>query len=261
MIRGIDVCTLQGTIAWQRVKRAGVDFAMIKATQGRGEGASTKHLRMFTDSRFAANIKAASDAGIACGVYHYFTATNVQEADEEAEYFIRTIRPYRDKIALWAAVDVESEVYLAKLGRHPLTVVVQRFLRKVEAAGFRPMLYTNPNFLVYRFEPGAFEGTDIWLAHWGVSKPYAGVNPKIWQFGAGRIDGISTEVDHNYGYFELAEETPTKYAVGDTYTIQPGDVYTNGRAVPERLVGETYTISQVGDDRILLRELVSWVKV
>ena len=46
MLRGIDVSTLQGTIAWSRVKRAGVDFAMIKATQGRGEGAATRHLNV-----------------------------------------------------------------------------------------------------------------------------------------------------------------------------------------------------------------------
>jgi hypothetical protein len=38
-------------------------------------------------------------------------------------------------------------------------------------------------------------------------------------------------------------------------------VYSNGREVPARLVGNEYTISQVRDDRILLRELVSWVKI
>ena len=261
MLKGIDVSTVQGDINWTRVKRFGVDFAMIKATQGRGEGASTKHLRVFTDSRFEKNINAAHAAGIACGVYHYFTATNTAEVDEEAEYFIRTIRPYRDKITLWAAVDVESEMYLEKIGKHPLTALVERFLRKIEAAGFKPMLYANPNYLVYRFEPGAFADTPIWLAHWGVSKPYEGVNPEIWQFGVGRIDGIKTDVDHNYGYFVLDDKISRKYAVGDKYTVKPGDVYSNGREVPARLVGNEYTISQVRDDRILLRELVSWVKI
>lgn len=261
MLKGIDVSTVQGVIDWKRVKRAGVDFALIKATQGRGEGASTKHLRVFTDSRFAANINAASEAGIACGVYHYFTATNTAEVDEEADYFIRTIRPYRDKITLWAAVDVESEMYLDKIGKHPLTALVERFLRKIEAAGFRSMLYANPNFLFYRYEPGAFDGAPLWLAHWGASKPYEGTNPIVWQFGAGKIDGIKGDVDHNYGYFELADVMPPKYSVGDKYTLKASDVYSNGRAVPARLVGQEYTISQVKDDRILLREIVSWVRV
>ncbi len=261
MIKGIDVCTLQGTIAWSKVKRAGIDFAMIKATQGRGEGASTKHLTTFRDSQFVRNITSAYAAGIACGVYHYFTATTTSEVDREAAFFIETIRPYRDKITLWAAVDVESEIYLPKLSRSQLTALTKRFMDKVSAAGFKPMLYANPNFLIYRFEPGAFDSKDLWLAHWGVSKPYEGTNPLIWQFGAGRIDGINADVDHNYGYFSLDGRAPTKYAVGDSYTIKAGDVYSNGRAVPKCLVGETYTISQVLEDRILLREIVSWVKV
>lgn len=261
MLKGIDVSTLQGVINWDKVKGAGVDFAMIKATQGRGEGAATRHLNVFRDSKFEKNISGASAAGIACGVYHYFTATTTAEVDREAEFFLEAIRPYRDKIALWAAVDVESERYLGNIGKYPLTMLVQRFLRKLKAADFTPMLYTNPNFLVYRFEPGAFADTPIWLAHWGVSKPYEGVNPEIWQFGVGRIDGIRTEVDHNYGYFSLDDKISRKYAVGDKYTIKAGDVYSNGRPIPARLVGEEYTISQVREDRILLREIVSWVKI
>jgi lysozyme len=262
MLKGIDVSTVQGTIAWKKVKQqAGVDFAMIKATQGRGEGASTKKLNVFRDSQFIRNISSAYAAGVACGVYHYFTATTAAEVDREAQFFIDTIRPYRDKIELWAAVDVESEVYLKNLTRTQLTALVSRFLRKVSAAGFAVMLYANPNFLFYRFEPGAFDDTPLWLAHWGVSKPYADTKPKIWQFGAGRIEGIQTDVDHNYGYFSLNNLHLAKFTVGEKYTVKAGDVYVNGKAVPERLIGQEYTIQQVGSDRILLREILSWVKV
>ena len=81
MTNGIDVSTLQGIIDWASVK---ADFAMIKASQGRGEGANTRHLRKFTDSKFAANITAAK---MPCGVYHYMTAQNEAEAHEEADYF------------------------------------------------------------------------------------------------------------------------------------------------------------------------------
>lgn len=53
---GIDVYTGQGVIDWQRVADSGISFAMIKASQGRGETSATKNLRNFTDSRFARNI-------------------------------------------------------------------------------------------------------------------------------------------------------------------------------------------------------------
>ena len=249
MLKGIDVSTLQGVIDWTRIN---VDFAMIKATQGRGEGAATRLLSRFTDSKFKRNI---TSCRCPAGVYHYFTAQDKAKATAEADYFCSIIEPYRDRIKLWAALDVES-FYLDGLGKTELTAIVRTALERIETHGFKPMLYTNPNFLKYRFEPGAFNDTDIWLAHWGVSKPYFAPNLMIWQYGKTRTDGISTVVDANYGYF--AVET---YRVGDKYIIKPGDRYSNGVSVPSRLVGKAYTIMQVRDGMILLGEISSWVKV
>lgn len=253
MLKGIDVSTLQGNIDWAKVS---ADFAMIKATQGRGEGAATKLLPRFTDSKFKRNI---TNARCPCGVYHYFTAQDKQKAITEVDYFCSVIEPYRANIKLWAALDVES-FYLDGLGKFELTAIVMTALERIEARGFKPMLYTNPNFLKYRFEPGAFNDIDIWLAHWGVSKPYFVPNLMIWQYGTTRTDGISTDVDANYGYFDLATDKPV-YRVGDKYTIKPGDRYSNGVSVPARLIGKSYTIMQVREDRILLGEISSWVKV
>lgn len=249
MLKGIDVSTLQGAIDWSRIS---VDFAMIKATQGRGEGAATRLLSRFTDSKFKRNIV---NCRCPAGVYHYFTAQDKAKATAEADYFCSIIEPYRDRIKLWAALDVES-FYLDGLGKTELTAIVRTALERIEVHGFKPMLYTNPNYLKYRFEPHAFDGCDIWLAHYGVKTPYSVPNMKIWQYGTTRTDGISTVVDANYGYF--AVET---YRVGDKYTIKAGDRYTNGVFVPSRLVGKEYTIMQVRDGMILLGEISSWVKV
>ena len=249
-MKGIDVSTLQGVIDWSRVS---ADFAMIKATQGRGEGAATRLLSRFTDSKFKRNI---TSCPVPCGVYHYFTALDKAKATSEADYFCSIIEPYRDRIKLWAALDVES-FYLDRLGKTELTAIVMTALERIESRGFKPMLYTNPNYLIYRFEPHAFDEYDIWLAHYGVSKPYSVPNMKIWQYGTTRTDGISTDVDADYGYFAL----DGGYKVGDKYTIRAGDRYSNGVAVPARLVGKAYTIMQVREDRILLGEISSWVKV
>ena len=46
MIKGIDVSALQGNIDWSRVP---ADFAMIKATQGRGE--MYRRVYLCTDDR------------------------------------------------------------------------------------------------------------------------------------------------------------------------------------------------------------------
>lgn len=263
-MKGIDVSILQGNINWRKAKADGVKFAMVKATQGRGETAATKHLRVFTDGKLAANVAGAHNAGIQCGVWHYFTATTDAEAEYEAEYFVEAIKPYKQYIDLWAAVDVESEPYLGKVSKTTLTSAAKTFMDCVKKKGFKPMLYTNPNYLKYRFTPNAFKHDDIWLAHWGVSKPMSMPNTQIWQYGLGRVNGINADVDLDEGYFdssEQREDSVKEHKVGDKYTIQKGDVYSNGKAVPDRLIGKTYTISQVREDRILLREIVRWVSI
>lgn len=251
MLKGIDVSTLQGVIDWSRVS---ADFAMIKATQGRGEGAATKLLPRFTDSRFKRNIV---NARCPCGVYHYFTAQDKQKALTEADYFCSVIEPHRANIKLWAALDVESK-YLDCLGKTELTAIVRTALERIESRGFKPMLYTNPNYLKYRFLPHAFDAYDIWLAHWGVKTPCSVPRLKIWQYGAGSCPGVKTKVDLDIGYFEQLDTT---YSVGEKYAIRAGDRYTNGVAVPSALWGKQYTIQAVKPNAILLKEILSWVEV
>lgn len=254
-MNGIDVYTGQGIIDWRCVALT-QGFAMIKASQGRGETKATEHLRIFTDSKFVRNITEASKTKMKLGVWHWMTARSVAEAYYEADYFIETISPYRDKITLWAAADVESDRYLGDLGKSELTEITRAFLERIQRAGYRSMLYTNPNFLKYRFTKNAFNDTDIWLAHYGVKKPMQVPHLKIWQHSAGRVPGIGTDVDLDTGYFDS-----TPYSVGERYTIRTGDVYSNGAAIPQRLIGKTYTVYRVETDRILLREIMSWVKI
>ncbi len=288
MLRGVDVYKGNGKIDWNRVKRAGIDFAMVKASQGRGEAELTKDAYLFADPNFRDNILGAAAAGIPCGVWHWLTAKTVHEAKVEADFFLQTIRSYKSNIKLWAAVDVESDCHLPR-DKTALTAIVRAFMERVEAAGFRPMLYTNPYYLTYRYTRGAFDDTDIWLAHYDVTKPMDVPNLRIWQYdsvgnahdvakgwartASGRIPGINAACDVNVGYFELAdilgERKPDKpvYKVGDKYTVKPGDVYKysdgSEKAVPKSLCdgNHTYTISKVESGRILLREIVSWVKV
>ena len=254
-MNGIDVYTGQGIIDWRTVALT-QGFAMIKASQGRGETKATEHLRIFTDSKFVRNITEASKTKMKLGVWHWMTARSVTEAIYEADYFLDVIAPYRDRITLWAAADVESDRYLGDLGKSELTEITRAFLERIQRAGYRSMLYTNPNFLKYRFTKNAFNDTDIWLAHYGVKKPMQVPHLKIWQHSAGRVPGIGTDVDLDTGYFDS-----TPYSVGERYTIRFGDLYSNGFPIPARLIGKVCTISKVKPDRILLREILSWVKI
>lgn len=197
MRRGIDVSTFQKTVDWKKVKSAGISFAIIKATQGKSE--STPSLYLFTDSKFKANIVNASKSGIECGVYHYLTATTVAGAKEEAEYFLKTIKPYKSYIALYAVVDVESK-YLPN-DKTLLTQIVNTFCTAVKQAGYDAMVYTNPNFLSYRLN--SVTSWKLWLALWRSKTNVPTVkqypNLTLWQWGSEAVSGITTgNVDANF---------------------------------------------------------------
>lgn len=63
------------------------------------------------------------------------------------------------------------------------------------------------------------------------------------------------------GVWKPEKEKEERYAVGDLYVMQAGDVYSDGRPVARFTVGRTYTIRRVLEGKILLDEINSWVTV
>ena len=87
--RGIDVSKWNKTIDWEKVKEAGVEFAIIRCGY---RGASTGALVL--DPMFQENIKGAAAAGIPVGVYFFTQAVTEVEAIEEASMVISLIKDY-----------------------------------------------------------------------------------------------------------------------------------------------------------------------
>lgn len=191
--KGIDTSLFQGSIDWTKVKADGVEFAMIKASQGR----TATYDAPFTDPRFVESRRSAGQAGLYWGCYHYLCARNLTEAKREAEYFVNLVKPYRDEMKLWAAVDVEDSS-VGALSHDELTEIVELFCGIVREAGLRPMVYTNTNWLEWAKEFTPPAGVPIWQAHYGRTDHPAGA--KIWQYtDSGTVDGICGNVDMNVG--------------------------------------------------------------
>ena len=261
-MKGIDVSTYQGYPDWERVASDGVEFAVIKASQGRAESSDSY---LFRDSKFVYNITNATAAGIPCGVYHYFTAQTNAECDREVEFFLAQIAPYRDKIKLWAAIDVESK-YLTGLSLKALTGLVRRFCEAVETAGYTPIVYTNPDWLKNRLE--WLGDYDLWLALWRSKnlKPNGYERMRIWQWGASKVNGIAGKVDTNIGYFafrtekkqpaEIVSSDRDKLRIGDTVRIENPILYDTGRRFLTKFM--TYTIDAIDGDRVTVSHYGQW---
>ena len=259
-LRGIDVSTYQGNINWSAVKASGLDFAIVKATQGHAVNSNSY---LFTDRQFANNVTGAHDVGLKVGVYHYLTAKTVKEAQTEAAHFVDTIAPYKPRIELWAAVDVEEDKYLPR-NKKLLSDIVEAFCAYVAAEGYRPMVYTNPNYLTWRLDK--IPAHDLWLALWRdkTRTPTGYDNMQIWQYGVETVKGINGNVDANYGYFDVAVEdvppmlitpipelTPV-FETGDRVKVRTGKNYLYGTTRKFVVWFREYEVISAKGDRIVI---------
>lgn len=196
---GIDVSVWQGTIDWDKVKAAGIDFAMIRCGfRGySGSGVIEK------DPRFDRNIAGALGAGINVGVYFYSTAVTEKEAEEEADWVVSVIKNYN--ITYPVAYDFE-EFYnsdgsrAAGLSQKQRTANTVAFLERIKSAGYNPMLYASASAVRRYWLYSKVRKYDYWLAHYTTKTNYSG--PYVmWQCTSkGKVDGINGYVDFNIAY-------------------------------------------------------------
>lgn len=211
---GIDVSYYQGSIDWAKVKKEGIEFAMIRASY---TGIKTR--QFYTDEEFYKNIKEALAVNMPVGVYHFSMATNVKEAQAEAKYILSLIKGY--KITYPVVIDYEKEEALKnvqdKLKKETGTKIVNAFCKVVADAGYKPMVYSGCNFSQNYLNIKDIP-YDLWIAHYTTSglveNNYYHYNSssshyqytRMWQYSSSNIpvDGIKGSVDHDYE-FDLKE--------------------------------------------------------
>ncbi|WMJ22974.1 GH25 family lysozyme [Paludicola sp. MB14-C6] len=190
---GIDVSKYQGTINWNAVKAAGVDYAFIRVGfRGYGSGSIS------IDPTFVTNIVNANKAGVKCGVYFYSTAASEAEGAEEASFVLNAISGYR--VDLPIVIDVEHRTdRVAGLTSAQRTDYTLAFLNTIKNAGKTGMLYTGHYFYQNYLESSRLKDYPLWIAYYTNSeKNVADVPYTYWQYSStGTVNGISGSVDLN----------------------------------------------------------------
>lgn len=187
--KGIDVSAWQGDIAWDKVRKAGIQFAMLRA-------ASSTHV----DSKFIHNIESALAQGIPCGVYLYSYASTPAEALLEAEFLLKTVRPYA--LPYPVAFDIE-DITQHHLTNTQRTDLADTFCRRVAQEKYRPAVYSSLSWFNTMLELPRLAAYDKWIAQWDVPKCGFDGPVQLWQNSSkGKIDGIQGDVDINLCYFD-----------------------------------------------------------
>lgn len=199
-IKGIDVSEFQGQINWDKVKSDGVKFAILRV--GFGMDVTSQD-----DKYIERNIEECERLNIPFGVYLFSYANTVDKAKSEAEHTLRLIK--RHKLAMGVWYDIEDNKTSGSVSKETLTNIINTYCNTIKNAGYEVGIYASLNWLENKIEASVQKQYPIWVAQYYKECQYEG-EYVIWQYASdGKVDGISGNVDMNYFYGELEENTTT----------------------------------------------------
>ena len=167
-----------------------------------------------------AAIKKAGIQGIPVGIYHFSYALNAAGAKAEAEYVLKLIQPYKDKITLPVFFDFEYDTvaYAKKqgvtLGKEAFNAHTVAFCDMIQAAGYRAGVYYNLDYLRKYVDVDRVGKYVQWYAQYASTASASGWG--LWQYSSSyTIPGCSGRFDANVlGDTSLLTGTAGKYTVG-----------------------------------------------
>lgn len=203
---GVDVSWWQGfDIDWERVKAAGIKFAMIRAGRGAGK----------VDETAYGNALGAAQNGLDVGYWWFSYAATAAEARVEADALCDEVERIGIKPTYPLAFDYEYDSEAKAPPQESIVEIARAFLERVEERGYYAANYTNIDYLDRGFDQLTGE-YDTWLAQWGVSAPTRDCG--IWQYSDnGGVDGIPGVVDMD----KAMKDYPSIISGGDRPTPAP----------------------------------------
>ena len=199
--QGIDISAWQGNIDWDQVKNC-IEAIIIRAGYGKNN----------IDQKWVPNVEAVRDSSLDVGAYWFSYAYTADTAYMEGCYAANAVKNKFGDRQIPIAFDLEydSVAYAAKkgvkIGRAEATLFAIRFLTAVKEFGYRPMLYTNIDYIRNYFDLGVIRAAIpdllLWVACWG-SEP-KDYNMAVWQYSSkGSVAGIIGNVDMDEVYVDM----------------------------------------------------------
>lgn len=207
--RGLDVSYYQGNINWAQVAAAGIDFVIIRSSDG----------FTFDDPKFKEYVDGCKTHHIPFGVYHYARATNAAEADREADHVFSQlsaagVTPQNITYPIYYDIENSGTPNYWNLGQGVVDAIAKQFISRMNAAGYKAGVYSSTSW----YEGGPCGSSYInsleyrWCAQYNsAGLKYGGFGTGgdalknhgkgMWQFTSkGRVNGIPGDVDMDYSY-------------------------------------------------------------
>ena len=200
---GVDISKDQDYVDFNKLKKAGVDFVMIRVgARGYQSG------QISIDDYYADNIKRANDAGLYVGLYFISSATTELEAIEEANKVIEMIGDFRVTYAV-AYVMKHNGSDTARydaLSKNDKTIVARAFLNTIKEANLIPMVYGDKEWLIKEIDLSKLISEfDMWLSQPNEETPDYPYKFAMWQYeDLGTVDGISGYVNFDISFIDYS---------------------------------------------------------
>lgn len=197
----IDVSEHNGKIDWEKVKKSGIDGAILRVGYG----------NEMLDKYFERNISECNRLGIPYGIYLYSYAYDANFAYAEAQGTVKMLSKYNVNLSYPIFYDIEAFTPWNDEGttrRHPTSVteyekVIGTYLNYMNEHGYagKVHVYSYRAYANSVLKSPAIHSYLSWVAEYGpklnfTNKHYAG--EQGWQYTSdGTVDGIKGRVDMN----------------------------------------------------------------
>lgn len=200
--KGIDVSSWQGKPDWTKVKKSGIEFAILRIHQKDGSDASFEH-----------NYKGCKANAIPIGGYKYSYALTPAQALEEAEDTLSVLAGRGLDFPVFYDLEWNSQ---RKLGSESIEKIAETFLNRIKKAGYKVGVYCNMDWY-QKVLTEKLRKYDLWIARYPADdngtiqerlRPDIGVG---WQYSSkGKVSGITGKVDMNVFYKNYTEDKAKK---------------------------------------------------
>lgn len=256
MKKCVDISAWQSEVSVKSFKETGVDLFILRSSYTTQSGFS-----LYKDKVFDNNIKNAHKAGKQIGIYHYSQAITEAEAKQEAQFVLKTIKPYKKYITLPVFFDWEfggrlNSLVAKRKGKTGCGSICDAFCNEIKKAGYETGVYANLSTLNNYLPANLYKKWSIWLAQYSSTNDYK--HPVImWQYSSsGRVKGLPGKIDVNRWYGKAPDpkpHTPTTYK--GTFPTLPkrgyfkkGDKGTQVKNLQKLLEWLGYSVGSAGAD-------------
>lgn len=250
---GIDVSDWQGYINYRDVKQSGIDVVYIKASQGND----------IKDPYFDINYENAKANGLKVGFYHFLTATNIEEAKQQATFFASVISGKIPDCKLVMDYEVFNGLDVTQING-----IARAFLEKVKQI-------TNKDIIIYSdlynaeniFNKALANDYELWLAYYNYYNELVNISSNwdnwigIQYTDRGIVDGVNGYVDRDKYAEEifLEESSEIPYIENDGnyntetiyYTVKNGDTLSEIALEYGTTINEIVNINNISNPNLI----------